>query len=217
MRRRAPGVARSKLKWPNPAPWICATGSPSPVIRYQSRAPFTSAVPSTASGATLLTGVSMSRCLTSRLSRLDGDLDVLGHRRRRTRGGSSRRRGRLAFGSRRRTSRNLAGLSAKGYGSSVTRHGPAGSSAERRPRAPGSRAEPAPACRARRPPRPAGRSRARAGRTPEGAGSSSTAPPRARRAASTRRAWSSSCSATNASTWSRTSSAKVSFSEGCVP
>src|SRR5207302_7697926 len=41
------GVAGAKLKCPNPAPWICTTGSPSPVISYQRLTPLTCAVPST--------------------------------------------------------------------------------------------------------------------------------------------------------------------------
>src|SRR6185312_15562134 len=36
------GVIGPKLKWLKPAPWIWITGSPSPVISYHSRAPFTS-------------------------------------------------------------------------------------------------------------------------------------------------------------------------------
>src|SRR5690242_1743971 len=45
MQRNSPlssGVTGPKLKWPKPAPWIWMTGSPSPVISYHSRAPFTS-------------------------------------------------------------------------------------------------------------------------------------------------------------------------------
>ena len=42
------GVAGSKLKWPNPAPWIWTTGSPSPVILCHRLIPSTPIKPSTA-------------------------------------------------------------------------------------------------------------------------------------------------------------------------
>ena len=47
------GRAGAKLKWPKPAPWICTTGSPSPVIWYQRSTPLTATLPSISATVTM--------------------------------------------------------------------------------------------------------------------------------------------------------------------
>src|SRR3990172_7436396 len=78
------GVAGSKLKCPNPAPWICTTGSPSPEIRCQRLTPLTSIMPSITPPTSVSWRADYLRCLTSKLRPFDRELDPLrGERRER--------------------------------------------------------------------------------------------------------------------------------------
>src|SRR5882672_1525016 len=64
------GVEGAKLKCPKPAPWIWTTGSPSPVISYQSSTPLTSTLPSMRP-SWVRGGPSIARCLTFGEDRAD--------------------------------------------------------------------------------------------------------------------------------------------------